>query len=161
MHYLNQHLGLAGHLLPDMYDALTIGDFLENKSKIPLPSKLKMINPLVYLKTRNHVMIDFWNVGLRHPEDYWLQGIMIYDLNNELLIEFNVSPRDYRSLIRLARLEEGRYNRVRAYHSQRSDRLYLISVKRFGTSAPDFITREEDLEKRILGVQDAVPTQTS
>ena len=157
MNYLNQHFGWIGQLLPDMYDALTIDDFLENKDKIPTPSKVKLINPFFYFKTRReYVLIDFWNVSIRHPDQRFPgAGFFIYDLSNELHVLPNALPWEIEEQTRIENLAEGRYSRIRTYYSLRTGNLFFMSSIKNGPPAPTWLSENDEkagLEKLVTDI---------
>ena len=152
MHYLNQHSGWIGKLLPDMYDALTIDDFLENRDNIPIPSKVRLINPIYYFKTRGvYVLIDFWNVSVRHSyQGFPGTGFFIYDLSNELDILPNALPWEIEKQTKIASLAEGRYSRIRTYYSLRTGNLFFMSSIKNGPPMPTWTNgkdKKSGLEK--------------
>lgn len=47
MIYLNDHLSIVGKIIPDIYLASNVKDFLDSKEDIPRPSRLRMVMPYV------------------------------------------------------------------------------------------------------------------
>ena len=134
MHNLNPHLGLLGHLLPDMYDALSINDFLDNKDKINHSTSIKkgiliLVNPGWLLRRRDFSVIDFWNVSLRHASN---DGFIIYDLASELYIK----------QIGNAHADEGRYSRVRVRYYPSIDNSYFLRGIKSGPPVPHYLERK-------------------
>ena len=138
MHYLNQHLGPWKHLSPDIYDALTIGDFVRSKDQIHKPSKWKMVNPVMYTKIKDYVIIGFRNVNLnvnRFANGY--VTFTMFDLSDSLFIIPDAMPWDTKKFAQFASLKDGRYNQVNVLYSPFSDLPLLMSAERFEPIIPE------------------------
>lgn len=145
MIYINQFLGPLGHFFVDMYEAVTLDDFINEKDTIPKPSKWKLVNPLTW-GINKEVLIFVNNVTLRFENE----GYVISDLTNSLFVNRAVAP-GARSLFSAAHknIAEGRYYELIIQYCLAEDRAYLYGTTRFGPLTPD---PQADLE-RILDKQ--------
>jgi len=130
MDYLNNNLGLVKHLFPDMYHARSIDDFLQDKDKMPHPSRLRQLSPMSLFTNMNSAQILFHNVDLtfdRPINDAQPQrDSIISDLSGKFPI------RSHRNI------SEGRYGIVIVDYNISSGLALLKAAVRYGGHVPDF-----------------------
>ncbi len=144
-----------GQFLPDMYDALSIDDFLKNMSDIPKPSLLKLLNPLFILsRPTQNILIDFWNVSIR--KRVFGFEIRLYDLKDELTVSPPFSGNSDRWK-EFRNLDEGRYSRIRTLYNLFTQNLQYVRAIKFGPPIPDY-RKQNDLEE-IVEASPIIATQ--
>ena len=149
MKYLNSKLGPLKNAIPDMYDALTIDDFLAEKDNIVEPRTWRVINFLLNGKPRDSVLIDFYNVYLLSAKFInvsfgWVisngqHGLFLFPLYPEL--DENEMPR----------YQDGLYERVRVFYLPKYDRLHLVRAIKLKSNIP------QDLERTLSGLETSGP----
>ena len=131
MIYWNDLLGPFKSVLPDMYHAQSVRDFLREKQNISIPSFLRMFNPYILLGIGERAIITFTNVDLdvhQHHRNYTISDIT-GRINVGAPLQTYPKPPPSENLENLA---SGRYYEVAICYSPRNDDSNLFSAQRFG-----------------------------
>ena len=149
MRYLNSKLGPLKNALPDMYDALTIDDFLAEKDQIPKPLTWRVVDFLLNGKPRDSVLIDFYNVYLLSARSDSVSFGWVMSNGKHGLFLFPLYPElDEKEI---TRYQDGLYERVRVYYLPKYDRLHLVRTIKLKSNIP------QDLERTLIGLETSEP----
>ncbi|MEK6800763.1 MAG: hypothetical protein AABY05_02420 [Nanoarchaeota archaeon] len=149
MRNVNVRLGLVGRLIPDMYLAITVHDFIASRADIPLPSSWKKLSPFSgFLVDGKHAIVYLHNTNITNIYDGEndLVGHKIQDFTDELTVtpcerkrlrDTNLGIISPVILARPEELEEGRYYKVGILYRIREDLANICSLQKNGPPSPD------------------------
>jgi len=145
MIYLNDLIGAAGGLFPDLYVATSVSDYLKNKNKIPTPSLAKFLNPLMWLQGRL-AYVKFSNVNLEPASDLDLWRYRISDLTGDFIVDAAEPQWSVHKSARLDNLQFGRQYELKIiqWFWPENGRLDLAWVNKHGPLEP-----HRDFEMRL------------
>lgn len=127
MIYFNKGEGLPGLVMPDKYEAVTIGDFVQSveKNSIPIPSLLKILSPWACFEGFS-VIIVFNNIYLENkPENYY----NLFDLNHEM--DVGAPHRVAGKSVINKQISDGWYEEVSVLYDPQKKSLHFIILFNF------------------------------
>lgn len=145
MIYLNEYLDLR-HIYPDMYQAISVKDFIDNRNQICIPSKWKMLS-LLASWAGPQAIVEFTNVNLDFTRQK--EGICrLYDLTGEINTGLMIPRFTAHTSDSLANLANGRFFEVDIIYSPEHKTSRLSRIKKFGPPRPDTEEAKETLYSR-------------
>lgn len=138
-------------MFPDLYEAMTVADFLENAHKIEIPSRWRLLNPISFCTvdmrgrpSRWEILasVYFGNVDLHFEEG---ERYRISDMTGDFIAGLPISAEriELGTCADPSKLTEGRYFKIGILYSPKNRLTYLETAKKFGPA-------QTDTEKEVL-----------
>ena len=126
MLHVNETISWLGYLFPDVYNAISVSDFLLSKNNIPIRSRWRFLNPLSYATAYIHVkpkklemlaIINFHNINLAFGE----RRYTLFDMTGKFTVYPPISGERIAlgTCVNPNELIEGRYFEVTVLYSQK------------------------------------------